>query len=866
MTFRKSLTAAAVAASLGFPALAIAQDAQSDVNVEEEVERIEITGSRIKRTDMEGALPVTVLDKTDIEMTGENSLSDVLRNTTFNAAGSFRPQSGSGQQGVSSVNMRGLGADRTLILIDGRRLPKSPLTGSSQDLNSVPLAAVERIEILSDGASAVYGSDAIGGVINIITRKDFDGIEFRLGFGEVSIPEEGGDREEGSIVFGTSGEKGRVIGGVSWNSRDIIFQRHFPWNEPGASSYGNNWRDASRDDEEGLYTATGVEGSYNPQGPLSGIPGGCGEENFFENGDACAYDFTSTAADEASTGNESIFVRGDYEINRDWSVYANASYTSSDSFGKYAPVPVEGLMAPDSPNNPTNPEGNVYDPEAGDQRPVFWYHRFAALGDRDNSVNNEVRDVMAGAQGIWNGLDIEFGARRTKSKTYDIGRNYVVLPITESNINDGTYDLQNPSDNDIDTLNSMKTVTTRISEFNQDEVFGSVGFDLFSMDAGVVQAVVGFEYRTEDYSDQYDSLSEASAIGGSSGNSAGGGRNVRSAYIESLVPLTHDLEMTVAGRFDEYSDYGNDFSPKVSFRYNATQDLVLRASYGEGFKAPTLDILTQQPAFSADSVVDIPTCDSFGVLEDGECPGGGVQINGLRIANDELQSETSTQFALGAAYQITDNLSTTLDYYNIEIDNQIAFIGANTLVAREQAGDPIPAGLGVRRDPETGAIIQVISGYTNEGNLETSGLDFSLIGNMDFGSAGTLVSDLQLSYVHDYVIDGGRNRVKDPSRPEMRGAWNNSYTYSDLRFAWNMNYIGDQHVDLEGNGHVPSWITHDVQGSYFTPWGGQVSLGVRNVFEKEPPLIPVPGSTRPYNFDLYDGYGRVTYLRYTQTF
>lgn len=865
MTFRKSLTAAAVAASLGFPALAIAQDAQTDVNAEEEVERIQVTGSRIKRTDLEGDLPVTVIDKADIEMTGENSLSDVLRNTTFNTAGSFRPQSGSSAQGVSQVNLRGLGSDRTLILVDGRRLPKSPLTGGTQDLNSVPLAAVERIEILSDGASAVYGSDAIGGVINIITRNDFDGIEFRLGFGEVSIPSEGGDREEGSIVFGTSGEKGKVIGGVSWNSRDIIFQRDFPWNEPGASAYGNNYRDAVRNDEEGFYSAPGVDGLWIPQGPVIGMPGGCGEDNFFVNGNACSYDYTSTAADEASTGNESIFIQGDYQINDDWSVYANASFSTNDSFGRYAPVPDLGLMSADSPNNPTNPNGNVYDPEAGEQRPMFFYHRFAALGNRDNSVNNEVRDVMAGAQGTFNELDIEFGARRTKSKTYDIGRNYVVLPVAQSYINDGTYDIANPSDNDPDVLNAMKATISRISEFNQDEVFGSVGFDLFSTDAGVTQAVVGFEYRTEEFQDQYDSLSEAGAIGGSSGNSAGGERNVRSAYFETLVPLTLDLEMTVAGRYDDYSDYGNDFSPKVSFRYSATEDLVFRASYGEGFKAPTLDILTQQPAFSADSVVDLPTCAAFGELVDGECPEGGVQINGLRIANDQLSSETSTQYSLGVAYQITDNLATTVDYYNIEIDNQIAFIGANTLVAREQAGEELPAGLEVRRGDD-GAITQVISGYTNEGTLETSGIDFSLTGNYDFGNSGSLNSDLQISYVNEYVLNGGRDRVKDPSRPEFRATFSNAYSLGDFRFAWNMNYIGDQYADFEGNGKVPSWVTHDLQGSYFAPWGGQISVGVRNAFEKEPPLIPYPSSTRPYNFDLYDGYGRITYLRYTQTF
>ena len=171
----------------------------------EKVERIQVTGSRIRRTDLEGSIPVTVIERAAIDMSGQTSVSDLLRNTSFNSAGSFRPHSGSSAQGVSSVNLRGLASSRSLILVDGRRLPKSPSTGNSQDLNSIPMAAVERIEILSDGASAVYGSDAIAGVINVITRKDFNGAEFRIGAGDVSLPNEGGDREEGSAVFGDAG-------------------------------------------------------------------------------------------------------------------------------------------------------------------------------------------------------------------------------------------------------------------------------------------------------------------------------------------------------------------------------------------------------------------------------------------------------------------------------------------------------------------------------------------------------------------------------------------------------------------------------------------------------------------------------------
>ena len=232
-SIRLAVAAGAVATVFSSSSI-FAQEAEVEEEGSDVTERVVVTGSRIRRADIEGALPVTVIDRAAIEFSGQTSVADLLRNTSFNSTGSFRPQSGSSAQGVSSVDLRGIGSSRTLVLIDGRRLAKSPSTGSSQDLNSIPAAAVERIEILTDGASAVYGSDAIGGVINVITRKDFNGVEMRLGASQ--IEHEVGDREEGSIIFGTSSDKGSMLGGVSWNSRDIIFARDFPWSSPGATT------------------------------------------------------------------------------------------------------------------------------------------------------------------------------------------------------------------------------------------------------------------------------------------------------------------------------------------------------------------------------------------------------------------------------------------------------------------------------------------------------------------------------------------------------------------------------------------------------------------------------------------------------
>jgi len=415
-----------VAASMAVAPSAFAADEEED---DEEENTVTITGSRIKRSDLEGALPVTVIDREMIELSGESNASDFLRNMTFNSAGSFRPQSGSSAQGVSSINLRGVGSSRSLILVDGRRLPMSPATGSSQDLNTIPMGAIERIEVLSDGASAIYGSDALGGVVNIITRQDYQGAELSFGSAEVSLPFDGGDREFGSLMFGAASDTSSLMGGVSWNKRDIIFARDNYWNQGGASIYGNS------------YTTINADGS--PNFDWMSIPDGAGGTacdfdgtGFFTLGARCAYDYTMVSADEASTGNRSLWLKASHEFNDDWSVWMNSSFNKTSSFGRYAPVPDSSYWSSaldaDSPNNPTNPNGNVWNGTSTVGESVHWWHRFDALGNRDSYVETTLEDVQAGITGNINGIEIDLGMRKTKNEYQDIGYNYLLRKKSEA--------------------------------------------------------------------------------------------------------------------------------------------------------------------------------------------------------------------------------------------------------------------------------------------------------------------------------------------------------------------------------------------------------------------------------------------------
>lgn len=852
-----------------------------------ELERVTVTGSRISRLDLEGALPVTVIDRESIELSGEVSVADLLRGTSFNSGGSFRPQSGSSAQSFAGLSLRNLGEGRTLILIDGRRAPVAPNVGSAQDLNAIPLAAVERIEILSDGASAIYGSDAIGGVVNIITRKDFTGAEVTVG---ASDPKrEGGSTAEFSALMGVAGDRGQVMFGVSRNYRDIVFQRERPWSTGGASVYSNNYYDF-----QGATTADGVGNWYvNPTYGTAVPADGCTGPGFTASGTGadtfCFYDFTAQAADEAELENQSLFVRGTYDVNSDWRNYFNASLSRVESFGRYAPVPSSpwpgGLpyLEAGSPNHPATIGGN--NPLAADYQDVagidlMFTHRFAALGPRDNVTDANVYDVNVGFEGRIGNFDLDVGVRDTESRYYGLGRNYVVGGLAQQFIDDGTYNIYDPFSVTDDVANAMIATTSRDSIFTSQEVYAIASTDLFDMPAGMVSAAFGAEYRDEFYSDTYDSLSEGGQVVGSSGNSAGLGRSASALFFETLVPVLDNLEMNLAGRYDRYSDYGSDFSPKIAFRFTPTDDITLRASYGQGFRAPTLDILSAKPSFSAAAVVHGPTADHLGVPRT-----QGIQLTTWQIANPDLSSEQSDQFSFGVAFEPTNWFSGSVDYSSIEVDNRTAFISAQRVIdCLDGTSQNCPPGLSILSATDTppivanglgaayrpnGSVVYAQTGYTNLGTITTDVVDINLRTNFELG-AGQLTNNLQMSQTLSYEVDSGADIAGDQGLPETRLNLENVYAIGDFSFAWNINYIGAQDTslgneDAAGNDTgVDSWLTHNLQVNWFAPWQGRVTAGIMNVTDEDPPLDP--GESRGFNWNLYNGYGRIPYLRYTQSF
>jgi iron complex outermembrane receptor protein len=459
-----------------------------------------------------------------------------------------------------------------------------------------------------------------------------------------------------------------------------------------------------------------------------------------------------------------------------------------------------------------------------------------------------------------------------------LGQNYIVRPLLESAIASGKYNIFDPFGNPADVLNGVKSTISRNSTWDSKEMYAMATMDLFKIQGRQATGAVGFETRSEKYSDLYDPQSEAGIIEGSAGNSASGSRDVNSAFFEVGLPVLKDLELSLAGRQDSYVNgpggNGKSFSPKVAAKWRAMKNLTVRGSVGEGFRAPSLDQLTQKPSFSADSVVDFRTCRAFGgtPVQCGDTNGDGVpdarqlvsiQVDATVIANPGLQPETSKQSSFGLVFDPTNWLSLTLDAYNIQINGRISNISGQTILNRtaDPSLGPVPAAFSVERDPVSGQIINITRGSVNEGNIETTGYDLSAKTDFKLGTMGRLQNSLNVSVVEKYTINDGDNLVGSQGSPKMRINLSNTWTYG--RFSTN---LAVNHIDKHGTGTstTKAYTTANLALTYRHPTKTTVSVGVVNLEGKMPQLITFDG--RPWNFYLYDALGRQVYVRLQQAF
>jgi len=854
---------AGAAAAISAPTFAAEEGA-------EEVEKIEVTGSRIKRSDLEGASPVTVITSADMKIEGNLTVADALRNSNLNSFGSFSERSGSSAQSQATINLRGAGSARTLVLIDGKRFPGSPtLGGGSANLNAIPMAAVERIEILTDGASSVYGSDAMAGVVNVIMKKNYEGLSFSAGAGSRDR-DDGINSKEFSVVGGWQNDKGGVTFAVDTMRRDGI--------SDGDREYTAPWqRDLNGDGEINIYTETDGWSYYgaNVKHPDTGLyqPSPLcddliaeygndtfshvsGDDVFGEGSDMCAYAYGNVSYNKASIQRNTVYVDADYDLTDDLEWFGRVMFTQNSSTGRYAP--------PAAPwnNMPANSPHNPYDVEAKG------YFRWVDIGTRDGNVDDYNQDFITGLRGELDFLNAtwEVYYHYNKADNKSIGEYYLSYSGLAYNEKNG-IDLGTEAG-----VNNMKatTLTQGRSEFNQYNA--GLNFDLFELPGGEIAHFIGMEYFETTFENIYDAQSEAGLIGGSAGNSAEGEREVFAVFYEAILPVVDDVEINIAGRYDDYSDFGGNFAPKIAVRWQALDSLVLRASYSEAFRAPGLDDLNAATTYSADTGIDKPYCAARGTAI-ADCP--EKQFDTYTSANKDLEPETSEYINLGLAWDITDDFGMKVDYFDLNIDNVIASRSITNVMTGIDSGTLTPnETFFVKRGPTVNGLIgaaeEIGTGTGNGNKMQISGIDVSFNAAMET-SIGDFSVKWNNSFVKDYIVEveGGADAVNTAGwagQPQLKSVFTTIYTAGDHSFSWNINFTESTYEDSADNvpsGHLDSWTIHNLSYTLDVGSYGRVMLGVNNLLDEDP-ILSSDGKFE--DNDLYNNYGREYTARYSISF
>ncbi|MGR4875101.1 TonB-dependent receptor plug domain-containing protein [Pseudoxanthomonas sp. LARHCG66] len=862
---------------------AFAQEASSDQTTT--LNRIEVTGSRIKRTDIETAAPITTITRADIEAAGELSVSDFLRNNVYNSFGSTRESSGSATGSQATINLRGLGSAYTLVLIDGRRMTNSgALSGGAANINMIPTSAVERIEILREGAGAVYGSDAIGGVVNIILRKDYEGMNVTASYETSS--EAGPDGNTLSVSGGISSDRGNVTFVLDHQQRDMMFNRDIRDKIPAA-----------------LWTA-GLS-PYNSSATFLGSAGLQSVANCdqFENSirispTRCAFDHGATSANESSLRRNALFVNGNYNLTESTQFFFRALNSETRSLGVYASAPVDnggrgpGLLPTISATNPFNPFG-----QSG-----TIYYRFTPLGTRDSIRQDKQREYMVGLNGSnewFGGADWEVSLGHGLNSQNSINYNYGIGSTLQQLIDSGSFNPFDPTHASV-AANAGRIGHTVFVESQMRSVTGDghISFDLFEMPAGAVGFVTGFEYRDDRFTQTYDAQSAARNVFGSAGAGGEGERAYYAAYFEALFPIFESLDVTLAGRYDSYNDLGSKFSPRVSLEFRPLDELLFRGSWGKGFRAPTLvdmygdssstnlnspPVNTLSPPHAGGdelacaaltAVRATPGNAAYQPYPVNPCTSSG-QYTWLVSSNPNLTPEESTNWGLGVVWSPTADLSFALDYYDVELENVIGTVPRALAFRNGDAGVP---GYGVTRGASiiapNGAVLpgapNLILLPTDNGALQTArGLDFEGSWRFQTDSFGTFNTKLawshQLEYDFTPIAAGTIERAGTATFPEDRGQLALNWTGGIYNFGVITNYIGSSSNGTAAT-TLPSWTTFDVQAGVSLPWKAKISVGARNVTNKDAPINNALFGFPFYSNTLYNMYGRMMYMKYEQNF
>jgi iron complex outermembrane receptor protein len=909
----KSTKLAHLIALIGVAGPAVAQDAQP----QQPMQRVEITGSSIKRIAKEGALPVEIISRKQLQDQGIVTAEQLIATLNINGNGSDNLASNAdvtsgaqrGNNGASSANLRGQGSDSTLILLNGRRVATHGMKGSAVDLNSIPMAAIERVEVLKDGASSTYGTDAIGGVINFILRKNYTGLEAEAftdqteaggaGISRVSVTGGAGDlaAQGYNLLLAVSHSENKALRG---DQRDFVntFQPERGLSvdtrgTPFANVFAHNSGDSifSRKSGTGPVRA-GTTQAYNGVSLLD-LPGGAGcnsidgmgayDDKLWDTPSAglgCAWDTGRAAVLQQPVKNTNAVARATFRLG-EHELFAEAVGSQVQVKKSFSPNQI-------SPGPTTFPASSWYPStgaaynrvfdalvkefpsiEANRGLPIAYRWRCMECGNREIETETKAGRLQLGADGpLGGGFDYKVGLSRAYSESQSVvgsGYNYtdgLAAALATGIINPFLMAGEKQTQAAMDLINSTsaKGVILYGGKTTMTQLDASVTGEIFKLPAGPVMAAVGTDLRKEEYKfngDRRTAVDRRTILNApfDDVNTLDNvSRDIRAFFFEVLIPVTKALEVTVAGRRDHYTGFGNTFNPKVSFRYQPLEQLMFRGSYNTSFRAPSFNQLfngiTDSP-YAGKDLADPAKCPSLKV--DSSKPGcESITPNVLTGGKSTLGPETAKQATIGMVFEPSPSFNANLDLWEIRKEDTIDSFSTTIMAANyELFRDAF------LRAPD-GTLAFIDQRWLNAGERRTRGLE---VGARTNGKAweGLWTAGIDGSYLLEKKSRATKNSDFGPSEVglftftgDLGLKWKHSayvtYKQGDWSGMFQNIYRGgytDQVLPGVANGLVKP-ANYDPKVKAYSIFNASVNYtgiksltltaGIKNLFDTDPPF------------------------------
>jgi iron complex outermembrane recepter protein len=907
-----------------------ASTASSSSSSDSSLAEIVVTGSSIKTINGETALPVQILKKDDIDRTGATTVEELFRNiSAASSSGATTAAQATGIQtgGISTISLRGLGSARTLILINGQRSAvygggSVGTAGSAVDVSGIPLAMVERVEVLKDGASAIYGSDAIAGVVNFIMREDYQGLEVSAYDGN---PTKGGSSGNAAnlSVYGGLGDlktdRFNIAGGINFEHDKTLLGADRPFATRYSPVYGNDVTSGfAFPANVAVFPANAAPLGKGTQNPFAGnCAPSLNDTNFPSQ---CRFDNSPYDSLQPDIKKGSANISARYAVTDTSQAYVEGSYSHVEQTTQVQPVPLSyqnpllpgnpyiaflaNLLATQYPtyHNPAItptaaafllPPSSPYYPTAFataagiNGQPLNLIYRDFANGPRlQEDTSDSARAVAGykGSVGTWD-YDGAFLYSEVKVKE-DLKSGFALYSKIMPLLDGGTI---NPFGA---TTDPSAIAAAKADEFTGNDFTSKTSItsfsakatgELYSLPAGPLSAAVGAEIRRETF--EYDPAAAIATgdVTGEGGNQLpeNAARNVESAYLEFNAQLLSSLQADAAVRYDNYQRVGNTVNPKFSLRYQPIHAVLLRASAGTGFRAPSLTDLyaAQATSVTSNGTRDPILCPKF----DPTNPNCSFQFSTVTGGNPNLTPEKSKSVTFGISIEPVPNLTMDFDSFWIFLRNQIALGGLGYPFILQNAATATQYANLINRDPVTGQIISISQTNANLFKSNVSGLDSDVRYHFDVTDEDRITLLANSTYFYRYVsqnADGSWTGDLDKGLTSVGGVISRFRGSSTLEYQrnnlFNVSLTGNfqkRYHDSSGNitgenRFVSAYETLDAQASFIGLKNFKFTLGGLNILNKNPPYANYAASANNFigGYDISYGnplgsfiYGKVVY-------